>query len=130
MKTRSLTGFLACIGVVSLVGCGDPLVGKWESKDDSDVDLDIEEVDGGYRGDGHINACVEIEGEYYCAICPIEFEAEESGDNEWEVSGEFTGECAELGSFDGIECELNDAGDELECRLPGNGGTIEYEKDE
>lgn len=128
MNMQALKGILLSVGVVSLVGCADPLEGNWEAKDDSDVDLEMEASDDGYRGDGHIYACVDVDGESYCVLCPFEFEAEESGDREWEVSGEFTGECSDFGEFDGIECELNDAGDELECKIPG-GGSIEYEKD-
>ncbi len=130
MTNRALSFLMSGVALFALVGCSDPLVGKWESKEDKDVDLEIERTDDGYRGEGHISACVEIDGDWACVLCPIEFEAEESGSDSWDVSGEFTGECRDFGDFDGIECELNSAGDELECELPGDGGSIEYERDE
>jgi hypothetical protein len=118
---------LVVAGMFGLAGCGDPLSGEWEAKDDGDVDLDIRASDDGWEGDGHIPVCYEAEGETYCFLCPIDFEVTESGDRSYDVEGEFTGDCGELGKFEDVECELNDEGDELDCDLPG-GGSIEYEK--
>ncbi|NUO52132.1 MAG: hypothetical protein HOV80_25040 [Polyangiaceae bacterium] len=126
MRRIDLRGVFLVLGLVAMTGCGDPLSGKWENKDDDDIDLDIEQTDDGWEGDGHIGVCFEG-GD--CFLCPIDFEVTESGDH-YEVEGEFTGSCSELGDFDDIECELNDAGDELECDLPNGGGTLEYEKKE
>jgi hypothetical protein len=106
---------------LALAGCADPIVGRWEGKDDSTVDLDVQAADDGYRGDGHIYLCNDSD----CFLCSFDFDAKDEGDGRLEIEGRFTGNCSEVGSFEGIECEVD--GDEMECEIP-NGPTIEYEK--
>jgi hypothetical protein len=121
MRTALLT-LATSIGTLALIGCGDPLSGEWEHVDSSDVDLEIEASDDGWEGEGHLWVCA---GED-CWLCPIELEITEDGDR-YEVEGRFTHECSDIGSFDGVECEL-EGDDELECELPDGAGTLEYER--
>jgi hypothetical protein len=126
MKTLflNMAAVLGCS--ISLMACAsDPLVGTWEGTEDDRVDLDVEAVDDRYEGEGHIYLCNDTQ----CFLCGFDFEAEESGDDRWDISGKFTGDCSEAGDFDGVECELKRDGEELECDI-ADGVTITYEKKE
>ncbi len=102
--------------------CADPLVGKWEGKEDPDVDLEVRAGEtADYEGDGHIYLCGDT-----CFLCPFEIEATEVGDLRYEVEGRFTGSCSEYGSFEDVDCEVVADGEELECDIEGN--EFEYER--
>jgi len=116
---------LVALASVLLAGCGDDLVGTWEGKEDPKVDLDIEESDNGYKGEGHIYLC----NDSGCTLCPFDFDAKESGDERWDIDGTFKDECSSAGEFDGVECKLASDGEELHCDIP-NAGTFEYERQE
>lgn len=117
IRWKILSALVLSLG---LSACIDPVVGRWEGKEDRAVDLEIEAAKGGYEGEGHIYLCGSK-----CILCPFDFEARKRGDDELKVEGRFTGVCSELGSFDGVECEVD--GDEMECQVPG-GLLVEYEK--
>ncbi len=122
MKTVATTMMASLFLALGLAGCADPVVGKWEGKDDSAVDLDVQSANGGdYDGDGHIYLCSDTD----CYLCPFDFDANNRGGGRFEIDGHFTGDCSSAGSFDGIDCEVR--GDELTCDIPG-GPTIEYDR--
>jgi len=109
---------------LALAACGDDaIVGTWEAKDDSSVDLEVEADGDDYSGEGHIYLCTGPD----CFLCSFDFELREHGDDRWEMEGDFTDDCT--GEFEDVECELEDDDTELHCDLPG-GGTIEYDKQE
>lgn len=108
---------------VTLLGCGDDaLVGKWEGTDDSDVDLDVQSGDSGFLGEGHIYLCWDDD----CYLCPFDFEASERSDDEYDVEGEFTGDCRDAGAFEDVRCTLL-SDTRLQCETP-DGLDIDYDK--
>src|SRR5262245_49054759 len=104
-------------------GCSDPLVGKWEGKDNNDDDFEIKSGENtDYEGDGHL--VLLINGSV--GRCSFDLEAKETGDNQFEFEVQFKNECSFIGTIDDIECELQNDDTELECDY--DGVKVEYEK--
>ena len=119
MKNTSLL-FLA---LVCIAGCADPFIGKWEATEDSTVDFNIREANGGYEGDGHVYFCVDVD----CILCPFDLDATETGDARYEMDCRFTGQCDAAGNMKGIDCRLMNDDQRLECTFPGD-VEIKYDK--
>jgi hypothetical protein len=105
-----------------IVGCADPFVGKWEGTEDSAVDLDVREAGDGYEGGGHVYYC----DASACTLCRFDFDGTEVGDDRYELDVKFTGLCQDIGTMNGVDCDLT-SDTRLECTFP-DGPEIEYEK--
>jgi hypothetical protein len=96
-----------------LYGCSNAVVGKWESKEEispCNNAMEFEIEDNELTGDGDV-----------CG-CSFDVEAEDNGDDEYEVKFEL---CD--GRKVKVDCKLDD--DKLECEdLLSNGGDVTFEK--
>jgi hypothetical protein len=116
---------LICSAVVfsaaSLTGCADELVGRWEAKSDSTIDLEIEQATTGWSASGHLYY-QDNSGTY---LCPFEADFRDNGDDRFEVSGHFTNQCAAASPFDAVQCTLKSP-TAMKCEFGSL--TMEYEK--
>ena len=102
------------LSAMALGGCKNPLVGKWESKEEvapcgNNVEFEIE--DNELMGDGDV-----------CG-CNFDVEAEDNGDDEYEIDLEL----CDGSKLSGVDCTLD--GDELECEdILVGGGDLTFEK--
>ncbi len=114
---------LAAFGLL-LLGCQDPLLGRWEA-DNEKVLLVIEESsEADYEGEGRVYLCPEGSTDG-CRLCTFAFEVTDRGGDVYEFEGDFVGKCKAFGEYDDFECNLVEG--DLECELPG-GAEVQYER--
>jgi hypothetical protein len=114
-------------GACFLVGCGDPIVGEWELDSGSTATQEDWTIEGDETGE--FEATYNISGTDVDVDGDIEWSNE--GDGEYEVELKCKSISAGLScsqvSTSKLDCEINDAGDELECSI-GTGDKFTYDK--
>ena len=114
------------IAALALLGCSDPMIGRWQSALYSDIDLDVRDGNdfAEYLADGHIYVC---SGET-CDLCTVNFQLKYAGPDRYDLQGQGDEQCATRAQIrGGAYCTLSDDGAELDCLLD-NGNSILYEK--
>jgi len=113
-----------------LVGCKDPVVGKWEGENAGSCGRDDFEVEDDLTGSGTTNV-PNTDGD--CLSCDFDLELENDGDGDGEYSGELefdTCECNGDKKFD-VECEIDSDGQGMTCTVDSPClGEQDFEKDE
>lgn len=105
--------------VLFLSGCGEDLVGKWEGQGGTLQDQNEMEIEDDGKGDATIY--FSSGGSNYKTDFDIDWE-EGGGDDEYDIEMD----CRADSTLDfKMECDINDDGDELECK--GDGGWSDYE---
>jgi len=120
--------WLACLGLSMLVGCKDPVVGKWEGENAGSCGRDDFEVEDDLTGSGTTNV-PNTQGD--CLSCDFDLELENDGDGEYSGELEFeTCECNGDKKFD-VECEIDSDGQGMTCTVDSPClGEQDFEKDE
>ncbi|MFO0612196.1 MAG: hypothetical protein U0414_06400 [Polyangiaceae bacterium] len=120
VKTTVISSALV-LATAALTGCADELVGRWEAKSDSTIDLEIAQAASGWSASGHIYVG-DNTGTY---LCPFEADFRDNGDDRFEVSGHFTNQCSNASPFDAVQCTLKSP-TLMKCEFGSL--TMEYEK--
>jgi hypothetical protein len=135
-----------CAVALTLTACAaDPVVGDWEDEDNSSGYQDELVVFDGGTGERTLEIRDSSEGVSVIIEIKWDIEWEESGDGEYDaeidcddatvrINGELYGSgCSEVSSLlemdldDETECQVNDAGDEMDCEMEG-GLEVTYER--
>lgn len=97
----------------------DPIFGDWEAASDVGGETSELEIGENYEGEGTI--FFYMDSTLYYA--DFDFSVEAKGGGEYEFDMECDGDCSDLDFT--MDCEINEAGDELDCE--GDGGWESYE---
>jgi len=94
---------LGLVGLLAVVGCADPVIGRWEC-DQDDVCGDIEfEIKDDLTGDG--------DGTFNDGVntfnCNFDVDATNTGDSNYDMEVTFTGSCSGADKVDD-NCRLSD----------------------
>jgi hypothetical protein len=108
-----VTTLLILLTFPGLTGCSNALIGSWESREEiapCNLAMEFEIEDGELTGDGDV-----------CG-CSFDVEAEDKGDDEYEIDFDL---CD--GRKVSVDCRLDD--EELQCEdLLANGGDVTFER--
>lgn len=125
MKKTSLLGLVA-VSLLTLAGCGDPIVGSWEGSDKScgshRNEFTIDGSSDDLTGDGSFWFGTNGGG---CVKCSGDITGKQKREGQYTFSIKFGGGngCSELPDGDG-DCELKHDDTELQCDIQVGGGSF------